>query len=234
MIGGYFILKDYKFDQSLFEKIFKALMIISVLQFPIVLFQRFIGVQILGWGQDLVSGTFTRYPKLVLFQLIFFIFGLTALFSNQYPSRYKKKILLVGLLALASLSLANSRIIFVIVPLFIIIFVTKNIIYRPISTISKSIILSGFIILSLISFTSVYGGKVYGASKLFMPYITNPEIVYRYFFAYKPENLLPFHKNELTRGGSLIYSYKNLNKYPGGLLLGAGPGITGKWRYNIE
>lgn len=231
MVSGYFVLRYGEYDLTFFETVFKVLWLISLVQFPIILFQRFIGVPILQWGDDLVTGTFSRYPKLITFQLVFFALGLAAYLQKSLSASFRRYMIWTAILAVGSMALSNSRIVFFFIPLLTAVLMFKHLVHRPILAI-KVLVLVGLLFgTGLYAFVYLYGGPGSGGGQELLYYIQNPGAVYHYFFG-APEDWEGYG-GRLSRGGAIVYLFQNLHRYPGGLWLGAGPGMASEFKYAI-
>lgn len=232
MVIAYFVLRYSNYSIEFFESVFNALFIISIVQFPITLFQRFIGVEILHWPSDMVAGTFPRYTGLIFFQLVFFIIGIVAYSQKTLPAGFRNRMVWGAIFALGSISLSNSRAAFFMVSILLLIFFGRLFIRNPVLAVKAglfTILLFGF---SMWIFIGLYGGLGgIGGQRLISKYINNP--VYAIEYLFRRPGFGPIKGTPVGRGGAIVYMFERLQKDPYQLLLGLGPGMTSEFKYSV-
>ena len=232
MVAGYFILRYGAYDLTALNRVFWFLLSISILQFPLAVFERFVGNHYMGWGDDLVAGTFSRYPKLVGYQMVFFACGLASLLVRTDLGRWRFPLLLALVCAVGSMALSNSRIAFLFMPLVVVIIFWRHIVPRSWRVLKAGVAAGCLVGVALYTFVYLYGGAGSGGGRELLWYMQNPPAVYSYFFG-SPEEWERQDGGRLRRGTAIVYLWQNLPRFGGGLLLGAGPGSATEFKYEI-
>jgi len=231
-IGMYFIIHYNNFIEKYQKPVFNTLLIMSIIQFPVILFQKFIGQDLLGISSDMTCGLFTRYPKLVYFQAIFISLGMIAFFKKEnFTIKLRSKMKFVALMGLGSLVFSNSRAFFFLIILIFILLLFRYIWKNPILISIRAV--PGFLIIaySLYIFLEYYGSGFAGF-EVFTS-LTNIDYIITYLFAGEGQELAS-HDAKLTRGGVFIYIFYLLKDNPISFLVGLGPSALSRFKVSVS
>jgi len=228
MVSGYFVLRYGDLDKQFIQKLFYILIFISIIQFPLTIFQRIIGVEFFGWGPDMVAGTFRRYTGLVTFQTMIIAISIAAFLTRGLSYKIKRILLIAGTFAFFSLSLSNSRMVWLELPLIVMIVVITKHGIKSIRMIKYFAVFGLIYIIGLSSFEFLYGGagnQSVGA----MRFLTDPKSAYRYMFIDKTTG----EGVRLQRGAAILYVAQHINESDGGWIFGLGPGMMTEFKYDF-
>ncbi len=221
MLSGYFVLRYLPIRGEGLERLWRVLYVVSIIQLPLILVQV-AGSLWLGWADDLINGSFSRYPKLMAYQLVFFAIGVAA-YANDVAGSWRPRLVRAAVLAAVGLALTSARIVFALIPLIGLIVLLPQIRVRPVRAIRASVLSVGLFAVTLGAFVFIQGGLESSGAAELLNYMRDPAGVYQYFFG-RPDDWAGY-EGRLSRGGALVYLYEHLPEYPGGRWLGVGPGM---------
>lgn len=228
MVSGYFILHYGGYSKSFMEKIFKIILIISMVQLPLTIFQRFIGVELLGWGADMVAGSFSRYTGLVSLQIIVLALGTAGYIMKDLDPKISRILKIAGIMAFFSLTLSNARVVWLEIPLILVIVIMSKFGTSFKRVVKYTSLFALIYIVGLIGFEFLYGGiGVKGEGVI--PYLTNPDRVYEYMTTSKGGDT----SKHLQRGAAFIFVKDRIGDSSGGWIFGLGPGMMTEFKYSF-
>lgn len=209
------------------EDLYRMLVWVGIVHFPIALFQRIILVGLLKIDTgDMVSGLLPVDGFYLFFQCICLLITLHYwLRGKRIIPRISSEMVLILLLGSVSIGANKAGFIFLIVTLGLVLMRTPFSLVRH--QFRKIVIATLAVAMAFVTFNFVYNQEfAEGEESGYIQLLTDPQFFLRYNFATSGGRSQFTPSGRLKRGAAIVFAWKHTKDKTGHLLLGLGPGAT--------
>lgn len=209
------------------EDLYKMLVWIGILQFPIALFQRivFVGLLQIETG-DMVSGLLPVDGYYLFFQCICLLITLHYwLRGKRIIPQLSSEAVLLLLLGSVSIGANKAGFLFLLVSLGLVLLRTPLQLVRR--HFQKIVVASLAVAMAFVTFNFVYNQEfAEGEENSYTQLLTDPQFFLRYNFATSGGRSQFTPSGRLKRGAAIVFAWDHIEDKSGNLLIGLGPGAT--------
>lgn len=193
------------------------IVVIAVMQLPLVIYQHFFGMGLIGW--DAVVGTFGHgmSPVLVLFSLVAMLYGVACWIRGIMPAWL---VLLIFVIGMANILLGEVKAVALWLPLGLLLIMRKRVLKNILAFITYSCFIAIFMSATFVAYKSMYWGD---GAKMGSTVKQNLDKAGGYFF--DPYEI-KYGTGEVSRIASLYLWYRDPLPSAVNRLIGYGPGAS--------